>query len=830
MTPIPPPLPAPIPPPSTCLQQDGPPPPLFPPEALPRRDYLEQLRLVAQAAVPNIPPPIPAPVPVWELPAGTQLRAALGTSTVLPDLDFETYSDAGYVWDVARDKWGCLRGTDKKGLGVVGAQVYAEHPSTEVLSLYYDLKDGRGRRRWLPSDPLPPVDLLEHVARGGLLEAWNSGFEWRIWNIVCRRRYGWPRLPLEQLRCAMAKSRAFSLPGKLEKAGQVLAIEHQKDKDGDRLLKKFSMPRDPTAKDKRLRIHPAEDPVDGPRLYAYNERDIVAEAEASARVPDLNSDELAYWLLDQEINLRGVQMDVASIENCLAIVDQAFAKYDGQLAQVTGGAVLAASQMPKLKAWLEAQGVRLPRAAGGGASLTDEGIDNLLAEDVIRPGALPPAARQALELRQKVGSASIKKLFSMARMVSAAGRLHDLYNYYGARTGRTTGQDAQPTNLPKAGPAVYCCAACGKHYGAHLEACAWCRVIRAPGLKPDEWSWRSAVDALEVIATRRLDYLEYYFGDAVFTVSGCLRALFIAAPGKDLICSDYSAIEAVVLAMLAGVEWRVEVFRTHGKIYEASGAKVAGLTIEEVLEHKKLHGQHHPIRAKGKVMELSCGYGGWVGAMIAFGADAYMTEEEMKKAVLEWRAASPEIPEFWGGQWRRREGGGWHKELFGIEGAFVGAILSPGTETEYRGFKCRMEGDALYLRLLSGRYLTYHRPRLQLENKHGRDQFSISYEGWNTNPKNGPIGWIRIDTYGGRLTENLVQATARDIQWYGMRNLAAAGYPIVLHVYDEDIAEVPEGFGSVEEFEAIMSTMPPWAADWPIRANGGWRGKRYRKD
>jgi DNA polymerase len=767
---------------------------------------------------------------VWQLPAGTTLRAALGTATVLPDLDFETYSEAGYVWDEARGKWGCLRGTDKKGLGVVGAQVYAEHPSTEVLSLYYDLKDGRGARRWLPTDPMPPVDLFEHVACGGLLEAWNSGFEYRIWNLVCRRRYGWPALPLEQLRCAMAKSRAWSLPGALGKAGQVLALQLQKDKDGERLLKKFSMPRDPTAKDVRRRIRPAEDPVDGPKLYAYNEQDIRAEAEASARTPDLNQDELDYWLLDQAINLRGVQMDVASIENCLAVVDQAFEKYDGQLAVVTGGAVLAASQMPKLKDWLEAQGVRLPRTASGGASLTDDVIDNLLAEDVIRPGAMPPAARQALELRQKVGSASIKKLFSMARMVSGAGRLHDLYNYYGARTGRTTGQDAQPTNLPKAGPAVYCCAACGKHYGAHLEACAWCRVIRAPGLKPEEWSWRAAVDALEVIATRRLDYVEYYFGDAVFTVSGCLRGLFVAGPGMDLICSDYSAIEAVVLAMVAGVQWRIDVFRTHGKIYEASAAMMAKLSVEEVLAHKKLHGTHHPLRDKGKRAELACGFGGWVGAWIAFGADKYMTEEEMKKATLEWRAASPEIPEFWGGQWRRLDGGGWRKELFGVEGAFVGAILSPGTETEYRGFKFRMEGDALYLRLLSGRYLTYHRPRLALENKYGRDQFSISYEGWNTNPKNGPIGWIRIDTYGGRLTENIVQATARDIQWYGMRNLVRAGYPIVLHVYDEDVAEVHEGFGSVEEFEAIMSTMPPWAADWPIRANGGWRGKRYRKD
>jgi DNA polymerase len=862
--------PAPLPPPGPDLAADiaalfwprdpAPiPPPLFPPEALPRAEYLATLR--AQAAPPVLPPPLPPPVPVWELPAGTQLRAALGTTTVLPDLDFEAYSEAGYVWDGGRMKWGCLRGTDKKGLGVVGAQVYAEHPSTEVLSLYYDLKDGRGRRRWLPSDPLPPVDLLEHVARGGTLEAWNSGFEYRIWNIVCRRRYGWPPLPLEQLRCAMAKSRAFSLPGKLEKAGQVLALSLQKDKDGERLLKKFSMPRDPTAKDARRRIHPLEDPVDGPKLYAYNERDIVAEAEASARVPDLNPDELAYWLMDQGINMRGVQMDVAGIENCIAIVEQAFAKYDGQLAVVTGGAVPAASEMPKLKAWLEAQGVRLPRTDKGGASLTDEVIDNLLAGDVIRPGALPPAAREALKLRQKVGSASIKKLFSMARMVSAAGRLHDLFNYYGARTGRATGQDSQPTNLPKAGPDVFRCfqltakagghtlrdlrgagwteaqllehgyaTGCRKHYGAHAATCPWCGHASPDKSEAEEWSWRAAVDALEVIATRALAYVEHYFGDAIFTITGCLRGMFIAAPGHDLICSDYSAIEAVVLAMLAGVEWRVEVFRTHGKIYEASGAKVAGLTVEEVLAHKKKTGTHHPIRAKGKVMELACGYGGWIGAMVNFGADKYMTEEEMKTAVLEWRAASPEIPEFWGGQWRRVPGQGWRKELFGVEGAFVGAVLAPGTETEYRGLKFRMEGDAVFLRLLSGRYLTYHRPRLQLENKYGRDQFAISFEGWNTNPNNGPIGWIRIDTYGGRLTENIVQATARDIQWYGMRNLTAAGYPIVLHVYDEDVAEVPEGFGSVEEFERIMSTMPPWAADWPIRANGGWRGKRYRKD
>lgn len=823
--------------------------PVFPPEAMTPAAYRASL------LPPIPPPPLPPPANVWELRAGTQLPAGLGVSTVLADLDFETRSEAGYLWDVAANKWRPPRGTDKKGLGVVGVQVYAEHPTTRVLSLSYNLKDGKGPRRWRPGMP-PPAELFDHVVAGRVLEAWNTGFEYRIWNLICCRLYGWPPLHFRSLRCAMAKARSFSLPGALGKAGDVLNITHKKDKEGDRLLKKFSMPRDPTLKNPSLWTNLEDDPADAERLFQYNDRDIMAESEASAMCPDMPPDELENWFMDQDINIRGVQMDVESIRSCIEIVDQAFAKYDTQLAEVTGGAVPAASEMPKLKEWLVAQGVRLPRTEKGGLSLTDDVIDGLLAT-----ARLPDAARRALELRQKVGSASIKKLFSMDRMVGAAGRLYDLYNFYGARTGRATGQDAQATNLPKSGPDVFVCRhmtakaagasyyafqsagwtdeqmrqhgyleGCGAHFGAHAGVCPWCKHDAPLADHAEEWGWRAAQDALRVIATRSLETLEHYFGDALLTICGCLRGLFISAPGKDLICSDYSAIEAVVLAMIAKVQWRIDVFRTHGKIYEASGAKVAKLALEDVLAYKKQHGVHHPIRKKGKVMELACGYGGWIGAMIAFGADEYMSEEEMKEAVLAWREESPEIPEFWGGQWRRTPGFGWRKENYGVEGAFVSAILNPGQVFEHNGFKFQMRGDAVFLTLLSGRHLTYHRPRLQLEDKYGRQQYAISYEGWNTNPKNGPVGWIRIDTYGGRLTENIVQAVARDIQWFGMRNLQAAGYPIVLHVYDEDVAEVPEGFGSVEEFEHIMSTMPPWAYDWPIRANGGWRGKRYRKD
>lgn len=209
--------------------------------------------------------------------------------------------------------------------------------------------------------------------------------------------------------------------------------------------------------------------------------------------------------------------------------------------------------------------------------------------------------------------------------------------------------------------------------------------------------------------------------------------------------------------------------------------------------------------------------------MVAFGADEFMSEAEMKTAILAWRAASPAIVELWGGQQRN-----WKPEYYGVEGMLVQAILYPGRVYQTHGMDFQMRGDVLFLKLLSGRELTYHRPRLAPSTKRP-GTYSISFEGWNSNPKNGPMGWYRMETWGSRAVENINQAQCRDIQWHGVLALERAGYPIVLHVYDEDVAEVPVGFGSVEEFERIMGQLPAWCADWPIKANGGWRGKRYRK-
>lgn len=744
-------------------------------------------------------------------------------------IDFETYSEAGFVWDAATQKWSPPKGAMKKGLPVVGSAAYVLHPTFEVLTMSYDM--GHGVQRWKLGQPAP-VPLLHAVASGRPVSGWNSGgFEWKVWNWHLAPRLGWPTLLLTQLRDTMACSRAHALPGSLDKAGEVLGTAQQKDKDGKRLLDKFSIPRNPTKTDPRTRITPQDDPADAENLYAYCDQDVRTEAEIAARIPELSELELAVWMTDRRINDRGVQIDLAGVESCIVLIEQAHEQYNAELCALTGGAVSKASELQKLIAWCGGRDVHT-------SSLDEENLDGLLKTE------LPPDVRRALEIRALVGSASVKKVFAMRNMATLAERLHDLFLYHAARTGRVTGSGPQPTNLPNsAGVYVAQCESCGKHYGLHRD-CPHCGASSQLS-HVVEWCAEAVEDALLTISTCSLGYVEHVWGDAMQAVSGCLRGLFVAAPRHDLLCSDYSAIEAVVVAELAGEEWRREVFRTHGKIYEQSAARISGVPFEDFMKHAgytdeqlaqpqwwrdgpACKGSHHPLRKTiGKVAELALGYQGWIGSMLAFGADEFMTEAEMKDAILAWREASPAIVELWGGQERN-----WQPELYGIEGAFVYACLNPGTEAWVRGMRLQRResatGDAVYIRLLSGRELTYHRPVLSPSSRRP-GTYSISYEGNNTNPKNGPVGWIRMETWGGRLVENIVQATARDIQWYGIMALEAAGYPIVLHVYDEDVAEVPEGFGSIEEFERIMSTMPAWAAGWPIKANGGWRGKRYRK-
>jgi len=759
---------------------------------------------------------VPLPPLLSMLPAGTKLVAGLGFATILPEMDFETYSEAGLDWDEAAQKWRPPAGVANKrdaGLSCVGACTYAEHATTEILTLSYDLKDGRGPRRWRPGLP-PPVDLLEHIRAGGLIESHNAGFEFWIWSEICVKRYGWPELRTDQQRCSMAKARAFGLPASLDNIGNVLNITNKKDPKGKKLLDLFSKPRDPTAKDPRRRVRPSEEPAQAEELYQYCDTDIAAEAEVSSMVPDLSESELEFWVIDQKINRLGLATDQASVNSCIAIIGQAFDRYNAELRAITGGAVQAASELQKLKDWLATRGVMA-------ASMDEEH----LAELMQRRALMPADAARAIEIRALIGSASVKKLFSIRNKANRDGRIMDMLGFHGARTGRVVGHNPQPTNMPNSGPEVNLCR-CGKHFGTNRARCPWCGELATRIVI--EWNPDAVNDALEVCALGSLDILEMYYGDALAVVSACLRGMFTAGPGCDLISADYTAIEAVVLACLAGEQWRVDLFKNKGKIYEASGAKTSGLDYDEVIAYKERTGQHHPCRKKGKVQELALGYGGWVGALIAFGADEFMTESEMKDTALAWRAASPAIVEYWGGQFRGRPWDfDYRPELYGIEGAAVSAVMNPGTEYAYRDTSYLVRGDVLYCRLISGRLLAYHAPRLTPSTRHGG--LELSFMGWNSNPKSGPMGWIRISTYGPKLVENIVQAVSRDILKHAIMALWAAGYKTVLHVYDEIVAEVPHGFGSVEEFVRIMGALPDWAADWPISAGGAWRGFRYRK-
>ena len=691
------------------------------------------------------------PLPPTDLRSGTRLVAGMGHSSVIADIDFETYSEAGYIWCDYTHKYKAPPNAMKKGLPTIGAARYSEHESTEVLSCAYDLKDGLGKRLWIPGQPRPQ-DLIDHIQQEGLLEAWNVSFERWIWENVCIPRYGWPYVKMHQWRDAAAKAVAHALPKSLDPCGQVMDIKHKKDKDGWRLLTKFSMPRNPTKSDPRRRILLSSDPVDAQNLYNYNLRDIEAEAELSGLIPDLIPSELEFWQCDQAINHRGVMLDLPMINAAIAVIEQAYKKYNARIKEITGGAVSKASELQKIRAWLETQGYSVP-------VLDAEKVTELLT--ILE---LPPEVYEVLSIRERIGSAAVKKLYAMANTITKSGRVHDLFIYHAARTGRAAGGGVQPQNMPNSGPMVYLCSSCNSHTSIQ-DSCPVCGRIRQSTI-PLEWNAAVVDDAFKSIATGNLDCVEYHWGDALSVISGCLRGMFIAAPGKDFICSDYSAIEAVVLAEISGEDWRREVFHTHGKIYEMSASKITGIPFEDYIKHKQETGQHHPTRKTiGKVAELASGYGGWIGAWKAFGADEFFSEEEIKQAVLAWRKASPAIVEFWGGQQR-----GWFPEMFGIEGAAIQAVMYPGTEFEYRGFKWVFRSKVLYCQLLSGRYLTYHKPRL-IPSERKKDTLSLSYEGWNSNPQFGAPGWIRIETYGGKLAENCIAVGTEVLTNSGWKNI-----------------------------------------------------------
>lgn len=755
---------------------------------------------------------------------GQKIPVGLGSAEVLADMDFETYSEAGFVWTPAKPPervwsarsnkyvlkeylptWTAPKGAQKKGIFAVGAAAYASHPSAEVLSLVYDLKDGRGRRFWAPGLPLP-VDLFDWVRSGGVVEAHNCAFEFWIWREVCAKKYGWPQPRIEWFRDSLAKAHAWGLPGALANLGKALELPTLKDADGKRLLNKFSVPRNPTKKDPRTRIRPEDDPVDAARLYAYNAGDIVTEAEASMRVPDLMPEELEFWQNTFRMNVRGVAVDTDALAACRVILDQALESYNARLRDLTGGEVEKASQTQRLQKWLAGRGVHM-------GSLDADHIAQALQQP-----SLPPECRTALDFRARAGSASVKKLYAMERM-QVAGRLHDLFVYHRARTGRDGGADVQPQNLPKAGPDVATCAECGCQHGtAHTEVCSYCGAWLPKG---SAWSFENVEAALSVIGRGDFEVVERVYGDALLTLSGCVRGLFVAAPGHDLICSDYSSIEAVVTAVLSGEQWRVDAFRRQEDIYYHGASGVTGTSYDEYKRYAAEHGEKHPDRQKiGKPAELGLGFGGWIGAWRQFDSSDTFTDDEVKRNIVAWRNASPMVVEMWGGQVRGKPWAPERYELYGLEGMAIAAVQNPGQCYQYRDIAYGVKDDVLYCRLPSGRSLAYHQPRLSPSTRWD-GQLSLSFMGWNSNPSMGPMGWVRMDTYGGRLFENCIAE--------GTEVLTGRGWVPIEGVRGSDLVHdgvefVPHGgkvFKSVQSCVSVDGVrMTP---DHEVLTDDGWK-------
>lgn len=717
---------------------------------------------------------IAPPPTLSDLRYGDKVKAGYGESTILADFDFETYSEV-----------------DLLEKGVV---IYSEHPSTEILSLAYDLKDGKGARLWKPSDLERPLDLIQHVKEKKLLEAWNVAFEWYLWMNVCIPKYDFPILFPLFVRCAMAKARAYGLPGSLEQCALVLGTVAQKDKEGKRLIQKFSKPRKPTLSDKSTRNFPENYPEDAALLYAYNIQDIKVEAEISSLIPDLSEDEFNFWFHERRINRTGIGVDLQAVEDCIEIVDQAFEEYHTELRYLTKGVLTEASKLAQMKQYLkECHGLNMP-------DMQQETIDQTL--KVLQD----PVAKRILEIRNTLNSAAIKKLYAL-KNYTFEGRIYENSIYHAARTGRSTGVGAQLKNLPNSGLSLYLCI-CGIYHAK--QECPECGHIAGDLLK-EKWNINAAEQILFMTSFKSLGLLEFYYGDAFDAIAGCLRSMLISKKDYDLIASDYVSIEAIVLAVLADEKWRLDVFKTHGKIYEMSAAKITGIPFDEILAYKEENKEHHPSRKLGKVAELASGYQGYTGAWKKAGADLFLSEDQIKRSVDMWRQSSPNIVKLWKG----------------LELAAKTAIQYPGTKQHYKliSYDVDLSKKHLYCTLPSGRILTYHEPKI-VQGDFG-DQ--IAFKGWNTNAAMGGIGWVTMYTYGGKLTENVTQAVARDILAYAIINCTKKGYIPVLEVYDEIVAEIQEGFGSVIEMEAIMGSLPPWAQGWPIKARDGWRGKRYRK-
>ena len=630
-----------------------------------------------------------------------------------------------------------------------GVYKYADSPNFEMLLFAYAVDDGDVNIIDVAGGEELPEEIIQAIKSDTVVKtAYNAQFE-----RVCLSRY--LKLPEgeylnpQSWYCTAVQAAELALPLSLADVGSVLGLERQKMTEGKELIKYFCVPCKPTKSNgNRTRNRPCHDINKWETFKKYCMRDVDVERQIADKLKmyPISDEEHRLYVLDQIINDRGVLVDcelagqavkLNSIQTAVA-VEQAY--------MITG--LENPNSVTQLKQWLKENGVEIE-------SLSKKAVKSLADET-------DGDVSEMLKLRLLMAKTSVKKYEAVIRSVCSDNRVHGMMRFCGAnRTGRWSGNILQPQNLPQ----------------NHL---------------PD------LTLARDIVKDGDFEMLDMMFGNVPNVLSELIRTVLITKPNHRFIVADFSAIEARVLAWIAGEQWRIDTFKNGGDIYCASASKMFKVPVEK-------HGVNGELRQKGKISELACGYGGSVGALKNMGAvEMGVQENELQGLINDWRNANPHIVRFW----------------YEVGNAAMKAIKEK-TTVPLGKLVFAYERGILFIRLPSGRRLSYIKPRIGT-NRFGGD--SITYMGINSAKK-----WDRLETFGGKLTENIVQGTARDLLANALINAANAGYDTVFHVHDEIICEVPNGYGSVDELCKLMCIKPEWADGLPLNADG-FECEYYKKE
>lgn len=678
-----------------------------------------------------------------------------------------------------------------------GVYPYAQDATTDVWCAAFAVGE-EPVRLWHPD--LDDRDLKHALRHSETITAHNAAFERVISKYLMKRRYGWPDIAIERWRCTMAMALAMSLPANLGDLAKALQVDALKDESGARLMLQMAKPRDKVA------LTWWDTPEKLERLYAYCRQDVEAERAVEKRLLALSPSEQKLWFLDQKINDRGIHVDADLCRKATAIVDGLKDDLDARMAKVTQHDVTGCTNRNQFAAWLRAQGLNVE-------SVAKDQLAELLARN-----DLSPVVREAIEIRREGAKAATSKIDALMNGMDKDGRAKGLLQFHGTATGRWSGRRFQPQNLKR----------------------------------PDDEDFEPLIAALR---TGDKDYFSALYDNPLSAVGDAIRNMVDCAPGRQLITADFSNIEGRVAAWYAGEDWKVSAFEAfdagHGPdLYKVAYSRSFGVGVDAVDKAQ---------RQIGKVMELSLQYQGGHGAFVAMGANYGVKPEDVLPIV---KAATPEAifekalkkfrpqngfgmaPEVWAALrvlidgWRTAHPGikqSWRD----LEEAAKDAIQNPGDVFSVGPVKFLKKGSFLFLRLPSGRAITFPYPKLKeklmpwtetVKHADGSEteepvyKLSLCYMGVDSFTNQ----WSEQFAYGGQLFDYVVQGAARDIMAEAMFRVEAAGYPVVLTVHDEIVSEPRLGHGDLEEFKRLMSEVPAWAKGCPISASG-WTGSRYKK-